>query len=1238
MSVVRHEVLSQLRDVFPPDSASEPTSTSTSATEPTEVPAPPSLPSSTPDSSSDTSTHPNTYSPPLPTVLAAPCSSSSSSLPPQVTSFEMLYPFLKGLSGVPSTAVEQWPVMKTIARMRKNRPYDEFITGVQSLAVDLGGHLALVNSIPTPTARENSPSIAADLPHELLLRIFEFVDTSPALYACALTCRSWSQVAVSVLWRTVVMAEFPTPRIGRFVKAVLLSSAVAMKKAALGVPSGNVDQTVQGGGGGAESKTESKKESASAGKKVEDLDENRNAEGPKWIHTSQEGLTKTLRPWNFGLGSFVKKLVLPSSGCEYLTLLVVGMRYMKNLRSVCLQHPDHPEPGPALDMKALAVLGPVMGQLTSLVIEDVDAPIWDFLCRLLRDSVQEDEEEDGNNTPEGCATPVTSGTGNNTSTNNARGGNRAHSNIRNLYLEAVGDIDAFDSSFDLAEIWPNMPLLSFLRLDGIPVGPNATIDALVASCGKNLRAVTLDYCIEITMDVMVILWNGCENLEFLGFAGVVGPSLFLESGVEMAMGNPDMMAMLMEQAQNYFNAITAANAANATNGNGGNENDGTPAAGEPGTATPPTWPPSIPPPTWLIPNPNPSNVRLCYRPSLRTLRLVDSDVTDALFEEVARQAPNLEMLRVVFEDDSCEGIVAVSSLLTDRSLDSFTSAPAARAAAALHRRPSASTSSSPASPGVPLSPVSPVSPSAQYFSPFSPVDHTARDNVSASTSYSSLSTHAPKRSSFSSSSHIAVEPPHTAPRGSLRTLGLTRFPKMSPHALRRLMMAHQVETLDLHHHPESKIGAIDDTFLKALAGVEGVEVAQEGVTESNENVNESLTPGENKDDDESGKPQPKDDSTAAAAISFSFKTLLPDSPTLTNTTTALTHLRVLNLYGQTTLTESTLIHVFTHANVQALRSVCLNNCPGVTPRVVSVLARSRIGRTLESLSLVDCQKVKWEVCKAIVDMSVWCRGWWREWWVMQERQRRRRKGKDKVSGGISMDGEKDWGHCESLLEDVEHFNKWTVEEWEQFVIDCEREWKAKVAQKKKERKEKRKRDGKKDKEKEVEDEMLWMGFPRLKRLYTVAAPNEEEINGDDLWAEAFAALGDNLVVEWAQPPTTEDTTNPADVNDGEDTTKEAKKQEDEQQASGAPPQTSSASSRSPSPTSTHDDSDKKNEDRKEDMYVDGGGADVDEDDVNAMRLIQIGNYWFEDEGLDILSLWDGAVRRLGRDLGSAFVY
>ncbi|KAJ1567246.1 hypothetical protein HK405_006623, partial [Cladochytrium tenue] len=191
------------------------------------------------------------------------------------------------------------------------------------------------------------------------------------------------------------------------------------------------------------------------------------------------------------------------------------------------------------------------------------------------------------------------------------------SNLRLLNLEAVGNQDAFDHSQNLSLVFPSLTKLEFLRLDGVTVGPNSSLSILAASGGASLKAITMDYCVDVTMEALGILWENCPLLSFIGLAGI----MMTPSSGNQADGAPDATA-------------------GAVPGRG--------------RAVQPQEP-----------------VLLSERPLLRTIRFVDCDVTDDLLEKVALLATRLEMIRVVFEDDQCEGVLRTWRNLSDRALMAF---------------------------------------------------------------------------------------------------------------------------------------------------------------------------------------------------------------------------------------------------------------------------------------------------------------------------------------------------------------------------------------------------------------------------------------------------------------------------------------------------------------------------------------------------------------------------------------
>ncbi|KAJ3148502.1 hypothetical protein HDU86_007432 [Geranomyces michiganensis] len=396
--------------------------------------------------------------------------------------------------------------------------------------------------------------LVARIPQELWLYIFDMVDDLPTLYACSLVNRTWNPPAQEVLWREVLLDT--GPRLRKFVRGVAFSATPKLARRVSGRNTLAVTKSIEGIGEYLKPHRDGfldfandagrRLSTAVAGRAIFMTGPRPSQPPPKQITSNAEQLPTVVK----GLGSMVKKLVVSSSEEKVILLQHIGS-LLPNLQCLQFQHLSFDGSGPSLDGRILNSLEWVIERVSSLTVEDMDCPCWPELCRILRD----------------------------------HGGQ-----LRNLNIEAVKDIDAFESTSDMSDVFPHLKRLEFLRLDGIPVGPNSSIERLVVCC-SNLTAITLDYCLDVTMDVLMVLWNGCSNIRFLGMAGVVGPL---------------SMPLVLES-----------------------------------------------------------------RPSLKTLRLVDCDVFDEMFEEVAVKATQLEMLRLVFEDDGCDGIVTVSTELTDRSLNAL---------------------------------------------------------------------------------------------------------------------------------------------------------------------------------------------------------------------------------------------------------------------------------------------------------------------------------------------------------------------------------------------------------------------------------------------------------------------------------------------------------------------------------------------------------------------------------------
>ncbi|KAI8811509.1 hypothetical protein BJ742DRAFT_768984 [Cladochytrium replicatum] len=392
------------------------------------------------------------------------------------------------------------------------------------------------------------------------------------------------------------------------------------------------------------------------------------------------------RQVSVGVGKMVKKLVIPSNG-KGLASLVICDYVFPSVQCLHLRHPlpcEHS--GITFDARLFFPLTPFMRPLLSLIIEDIDSPCWSALCGYL----------------------MTHGR-----------------HLINLNLEAKSEIDTFESTVDMGPVFQQLISLQFLRLDGIPVGHNETLLSLISSRSSNLKAVTLDYCLDISMDALCVLWNACPNLDFLGLAGIVGPFGTLQ----------------------------------------------------------------------LVPH---------YR--LRTLRVVDCDVSDDLFVMVAKYARCLEMLRIVFEDDSCEGIRLVASMLSDVTLDAF-----------------------------------------------------------AGITYSGQTGISPSRGGEGEGGMLGADNLPFA--GTLKVLALTRCERMTGEALARCIAYNKhMSVLDLHKHPDCEIGFVDDEIIRHLMPVLLGNEREEGI-----------------------------------------------------------RLECLNLYGQNRLSESLLIELLMRGGLRQLRGLCLNS-------------------------------------------------------------------------------------------------------------------------------------------------------------------------------------------------------------------------------------------------------------------------------------------------------------------------
>ena len=183
-----------------------------------------------------------------------------------------------------------------------------------------------------------------------------------------------------------------------------------------------------------------------------------------------------------GYGKFVKNLSIPSDGFNLKFLKI--LQFMPNLKKVTFYHPPHDEKWiPFLKPKVLESIASNFQSLQSLIIEDLSKIVFKPLINLL---------------------------------------SHYGSHLLHLTIEASGELEPFFTTKGVLDVLSqNLPNLKALRLDGIPSGSDDAILNLVNNCTK-LECIVLDYCFGITMESVSIIWNGLNNLKFLGFAGLNG--------------------------------------------------------------------------------------------------------------------------------------------------------------------------------------------------------------------------------------------------------------------------------------------------------------------------------------------------------------------------------------------------------------------------------------------------------------------------------------------------------------------------------------------------------------------------------------------------------------------------------------------------------------------------------------------------------------------------------------------
>jgi hypothetical protein len=185
-----------------------------------------------------------------------------------------------------------------------------------------------------------------------------------------------------------------------------------------------------------------------------------------------------------GWGKLVKTLRVPSDG-DFVYLLSHVNLLLPRLKTLHSYHPPHDQSKvPTLSPELLSNFQSFISSAQTLIIEDISKPIWHGLLSIV---------------------------------------SRHGINLRHIDVEATGELEPFFSRRGIFSVLAKAtPNLECLRVDGISVGLDKHVDQLVQSCTK-LRAVTVDYCYGITIQAFITLWNGLPNLEFIGFAGIIGP-------------------------------------------------------------------------------------------------------------------------------------------------------------------------------------------------------------------------------------------------------------------------------------------------------------------------------------------------------------------------------------------------------------------------------------------------------------------------------------------------------------------------------------------------------------------------------------------------------------------------------------------------------------------------------------------------------------------------------------------
>ncbi|KAJ3011275.1 UNVERIFIED_CONTAM: hypothetical protein HDU68_001761 [Siphonaria sp. JEL0065] len=260
-----------------------------------------------------------------------------------------------------------------------------------------------------------------------------------------------------------------------------------------------------------------------------------------------------------------------------------------------------------VDPILLQTFKPIISRVTKLAIEDVYPTSWPEILKLLGGGI--------NLLALDPPPPPASFSTSNKRRHQQQQQPQKLVNLRCLNLEAVATTDSFDSPVKLSAIFSSIPNLEAARFDGIAIGPDTSILSLAQHC-PHLKVIALDYCPNVTMKSFEVLWNELKGLEFLGLAGIVNEQ---QNPNHQHAPHPPANVVYSQQQQNLQKR----------------------------------------------------GIQLKRHESIRIVRLVDCDVSDELFWGISQSGVGLEMLRFVFEDDECEGIIGVVERLSERALLPF---------------------------------------------------------------------------------------------------------------------------------------------------------------------------------------------------------------------------------------------------------------------------------------------------------------------------------------------------------------------------------------------------------------------------------------------------------------------------------------------------------------------------------------------------------------------------------------